>query len=104
MPLYRLFLLALFICPSNISTLQAADEPIDYQLRLVDGPSIVVSIRIRGDADGQTNMILEKEWGGNQNDGSDVSNLEAFNGKKERKSSSDSVLLHGESIINQTKL
>lgn len=85
MPLYRLFLLVLLVCPSIIAPLEAADEPIDYQLRLVDGPRIVVSIRIQGDADGQTNMMSEKEWGGNQNDGSDVSNLEVFNGKKEQK-------------------
>ncbi len=38
-------------------------------------PSVIVEARFTGDADATTDLELQKEWGGNTNDGSDVSDL-----------------------------
>ncbi len=38
-------------------------------------PSVLVEARFTGDADATTDLELQKEWGGNSNDGSDVSDL-----------------------------
>lgn len=77
----RTLLLALLAAlpAALVSSALAGDLDLEYGLTFASAeplpPRIAITLRCRGDADGTTDLSVEKEWGGHTNDGRDVGEL-----------------------------
>src|SRR6516162_4684420 len=56
----------------------ASPPEASYMLTLLPGPQVRVALEVGGTAQGTTNLELQPEWGGIENDGGDVTELKVL--------------------------